>query len=60
MGQNRAPLRYVICKKPDPSYNGEDDEAYDFEQLYINCAPLYLLLYKTDARKVNHMIYGFV
>ena len=58
--QNGLSLSYVIRENPDPKYDEEDDEAYDFFHLCINCAPLYGLVYKTDARKVHQQIHIFV
>ena len=49
-----------FCEKQDTKYNVQYDEANDFEQLSINCAPLYRLFYKTNARKVKQMIHGFL
>ena len=53
MGQKRVTLSCVIRENQDPNYNGEDDEDYDFDQLFINCDMLSGLVYKTDARKVH-------
>ena len=49
-----------ICENPEPNYDEEDDEEYDFQNLSINCAPLSGIIYKTDARKLHQMIHGFV
>ena len=60
IGQNGVPLRYVIRENSELNYNGEDDEVYDFEQLPINCAPLFGIVYKTNVRKVHQLIHAFV
>ena len=60
MGQNGAPLIHVIHKNIEPSYNEEDEKAYGFEQLSINCAPLSVLIYNTDVGKVYQLIHGFL
>jgi hypothetical protein len=51
-----VPLNYITRDNEEPDYELEDD----FEQLTINCAPLSRLVFKTDARKVNQLIHGFV
>ena len=43
-----------------PDYAIELQPGYNFEKLSINCVPLTVLNYKTDARKVYHLIHGFV
>ena len=58
--QNGVPLRYVICENPDPKYYGEDEEACDFEQMSINYAPFYRVVYNNNARKVRQMIHAFL
>ena len=60
LGHNGVPLSYVISLKPDPNYDEEYYRAYYFEQLYINCDPLYILVYKTDAHKLHQLIHIFV
>ena len=60
MGQKRVTLSCVIRENQDPNYNGEDDEDYDFDQLFINCDMLSGLVYKTDARSLHQLIHGFV
>ena len=58
MGQNGVHLRYVICEKPYPNYDGEYNKY--FEQLYISCDTLSGLVYKTDVCKLNQLIHRFV
>ena len=58
MGQNGVHLRYVICEKPYPNYDGEYNK--DFEQLYISCDTLSGIVYKTDVCKLNQLIHRFV
>ena len=60
LGQGRVPLSYVVHEKPDPKYDGEDEKDYGFEKLFINRAPLYGLIYNTDAHEVHHMIREFM
>ena len=60
LGQYRVPLRYVIRDSKAQDYTLESQPDYDFEQLSINCAPLTVLTYKTDARKFNQLIHEFV
>ena len=60
LGQNGSPLRCVIHENPDPNYDEKDDEAYDFEKFSNKCAPLCILICKTDARKLHQMIHVFL
>ena len=59
-GTDPPPLSYVTRENPYPKYDGEDYEDYYFEQLYINCATLSGVVYKTDTRKVHQVIHGFL
>ena len=55
-----VPLSYVIMESAATDYTIESQTDYDFEQLSINCVPLNGLNYKTNDRKENHPINGFV
>ena len=46
------------CASPDYAIELQPD--YDFGQLSINCMSLTGLTYKTDSKKVHHLIHSFV
>ena len=60
ISQDRVPLSYVIRESKAPEYTIELQPDYNFEQLSINCVSLNGLTYKTDARKLNQLIRGFL
>ena len=60
LGQDRAPLSYVIIKSEASNSTLESQTDYYFDQLSINSVPLTGLTYKTYARKVHQLIHGFV
>jgi hypothetical protein len=57
-GQDGVPTSYVIWNNKEPDYDDKEDD--NFEQLFIVCAPLEGIIYKTDAHKVHQLIHGFV
>ena len=59
LGQDRVPLSYVIRDSDSLDYTIESQPDYNFEQLLINCVPLYSLDYNTDANKLHQIIHGF-
>jgi hypothetical protein len=58
LGQNGVPLSYVTRENEEPDYT--EEEEGDFEMLSIACNPVTGPGFKTDARKVHQLLFGFV
>jgi hypothetical protein len=60
-GQDGVPLSYDVIREDDaPDHKIESEPDCNFKQLTIDCAHLIGAVFKIDARKVHHLIHGFV